>query len=330
MLRRAAERRKQAYRQGTRANIQSHLRLYVAFAFQFSFTDFPATGRVLQAFAEFLFLTYKAPKSVLNALASIGHFHLDHGLDTGAFEFRELQLWRRALPHTCRHVPKQAPPITVSLLRRLCGLALGLGEAGMVLAALMAIAFASMARLSSLLPAVAAKFDATRLPTFADMQRRDGVWHLLIKWGKAHQDAATGYWVPLLPLSGSPACPVARWLDLRRCSGSPRSTASLFWSTRSRRGGGVDRQPLTMALARAWLRILLARLGEGDSTFSFHSFRRGACTTAFLQGADEQDLRRLGGWRSDAVSLYLPLGESRQRAARALSAGAGAQAENTT
>ena len=219
------------------------------------------------------------------------------------------------------HVPTQVPPITVDLLQELCELAIHLGEAGLVLAALMAIAFASIARLSSLLPAVAARFDPTRLPTFADIQRREGVLHLKIKWGKAHQDAAAGFWVPLLPLQGAAACPVTRWAELSRLRGKVGGVEPLFWNPKARRRGAVLRQPLTMSLARAWLRILLQRVGRGDEKFSFHSFRRGACTTAFMQGADEQDIRRLGGWRSDAVGLYLPLGESRQRAARALSAG---------
>ena len=290
----------------------------MAFTQAFSFIDFPAVAGALQAFAEFLLQTCSAPKSVLNALGSVRHFHLDHGLHTGAFDSRQLQLWRRALPHTCRHVPAQAPPLPFQLLERLCGLSLRLGEAGVVFAALMAIAFASLARLSSLLPAAAGKFDTTRLPTVADLVWREGGWQLRLKWGKAHQDAAMAYWVPLLPVEGSPACPVARLISLRKARGHGKAQEPLFWSVESKTLIGLQRTPLTMKVAREWLRIMLTRLGRDSERFTFHSFRRGACTRAFLNGAQEQDLRRLGGWRSDAVSAYLPLEASRHRAAQAI------------
>ena len=318
LLERAADRRRQAFRPGTRANIRSHVLLYVAFTQAFAFRDFPATARSLLAFAEFLLLTYLAPKSVLNALASIRHFHLDLELGVEAFQERAVVLWRRALPHTCRHVPAQAPPLTLELLERLCELSVKLGEAGVVMAALMALLFAAMARLSSFLTASARSFDPTRLPTFGDVSFAEGNWRLRIKWAKAHQDAASGYWVPLLPRGASAACPVRNWLALKRLRSVVGVAEPLFWTPGGERGGTRGRAPLSMPVARAWLGILLARLGRGSEGLTFHSFRRGASTTAFLHGATEQDIRRLGGWRSDAANAYLPENEGRRRAARAL------------
>ena len=318
LVRRAADRRREAFRPGTRANVRSHVLLYVAFVHAFSFTDFPTSARVLQAFGEFLLLSCTAPKSVLNALGSVKHFLLDHHLDVAAFADRDLFLWRRALPHSCRHVRAQAPAMPFVLLEQLCVLSLQLGEVGVVFAALVALLFATMARLSSFLPESASAFDVTRLPTFSDVVHWEGVWQLRIKWAKAHQDAAEGFWVPLLPVGGSPACPVTRWVDLRNLSGSRGGLHPLFWCPGVRRPGASYSLPLAMPVAREWLRILLHRLGRGECGSSFHSFRRGACTRAFLQGGQEQDIRRLGGWRSDAVRAYLPVRASRRRAARAL------------
>ena len=317
-MRRARERTQEAFRPGTQANLRSHVLLYVAFAQAFGFRDFPATCNGLLVFAEFMLDSVKAPKSVLNALASIKHYHLDHDFSVVAFDTRRLRLWRRALPHTVRHVPRQAPPINWALLCQLCQLSLQLGDGGVVFAALMAFLFASMARLSSLLPQSHLQFDTTRMPTFADVVEREGQWHLRIKWAKAHQDAEMGFWVPLLPRGGLPACPVARWEDLRRVRGRGAEGGPLFWVAGGSGMGREREQPLTMSVARGWLKILLTRLGRGNEGFSFHSFRRGACTSAFQGGASEGDLRALGGWHSEAVRCYLPVGESRRRAARAL------------
>ena len=259
-----------------------------------------------------------APKSVLNALASIKHFHLDREFSVVAFDARSLRLWRRALPLTCRHVPVQAPPLDLALLCQLCQLSLRLGPGGGVFAALLSFQYASMARLSSLLPQSTQVYDTTRLPTFEDVELRGGQWHLRIKWAKAHQDAASGFWVPLLPRPGLTACPVARWGDLLRLRGSRTEGAPLFWVPGRVTGGTLTHSPLTISVARGWLKILLTRLGRGEEGFSFHSLRRGACTSAFREGASEGDLRALGGWRSDAVRCYFPAEESRCRAARAL------------
>ena len=42
-------------------------------------------------------------------------------------------------------------------------------------------------------------FDGTRLPTLADLRPTGSGFKLRVKWGKAQQDAADFYWVPLLP-----------------------------------------------------------------------------------------------------------------------------------
>ena len=320
LLRKAAHRRHEAYRPGTRANVRSHVLIFVAFTNCFGFVDFPVAARTLLAFGEFLLRTYDAPKSVLNAFASLKHFHLDFNLDVSGFQHRSVQLWRRALPLTCRHSVSQAPALQLTLLEQLCSLGIRLGETGRIMAALLALLFATMARLSSFLSPSGRVFDSTRLPTFEDVRLRGGSWHIFIKWAKAHQDANMGYWVPLMPRMGSSACPVTRWLDLRSLAGGHNASGPLFWSGGNGRGGRAESLPLTMSLAREWLRIFLARVGKHNQGYSFHSLRRGACTLAFLQGAAEQDIRRLGGWRSEAVQEYLPVEASRGRAARALSA----------
>ena len=316
-LRKTARRRgAEAFRPGTRSNVCSAVLLYVAFTLHFSLTDFPAAAGTLVIFGEFLLRSYRAPKSVFNALASLRHFHLDRNLPLEAFESRKVSLWKRAVASTVRHVPRPAPPLPQGVLGQLCELALQLGPLGLLFAVLASVIFSSMARLSSLLPKQGERFDSTRLPTWGDLVRDGMGWRLKIKWAKAHQGADQAFEVPLLPVKGSAACPVANLARLSCVVRSPELSDPLFGFPGSVQGSGA--RVLTMRVAREWLKVLLARLGLQDCGYTFHSFRRGACTRAFRRGAKVADIQLLGGWRSDAVRAYLPLDEARRRAALAL------------
>ena len=309
----------QAFRPGTRANHKSHALLFIAFSFHFGFQDFPARAQGLVCFGEFLLRSYKCPKSVLNALASVCRLHFMHGFSLQAFEEPSLFLWRRALPLTLRHIPAAAPPFPLQVLQRACILTSSLGARGRVFAALLAVTFYSMARLSSLLPRSLSTFDHTRQPTLADVRVEGSSLVLWLKWAKNCQLASQGFWVPLLPCPGSPACPVMRVPDLQKLTaGLPRSAPLFSFPAVGADFGGRTGTGFTAGLARSWLSCTLAAMGEGGRGLTFHSLRRGACTLAFRQGAQLSDLQQLGGWRSDAVRGYFSEADARRRAATCL------------
>ena len=317
-MRAAAARRAQAFRPGTQANHHSHVVLYTAFARFFNFRDFPAGASTLLAFAEFLLRTWAAHKSVTNALSSVRGFHLRLGLDTSAFDSHDLFLFRRALPLTVRPQVHRAPPFTLALLESLCERASRQGQAGRVFVALMATLFFSMARLSSLAPPKAFPFDPTRFPTRGDLLRDGTGYRLWLKWGKSCQDATQGFWVPILPCGSSTACPVAALRALPPVGPGAPPLSPLFALPSS---DGLQRTEsccLTAPVARRWLKTLLIAVGAGGRGYTFHSFRRGASTLAFERGAALTDISSLGGWRSSAVSLYVPHAAARLRAARTL------------
>jgi len=58
-------------------------------------------------------------------------------------------------------------------------------------------------------------------------------------------------------------------------------------------------------VARADLRWLLAKAGiEESEAFGLHSMRRGGATFLLACGAPWSEVKKLGGWRSDALQLY--------------------------
>ena len=312
----ARRRRNQAFRPGTRGNHWSHALLYIAFCLYFGCQDFPAGTEILILFGEFLTRSYTAHKSVTNVISSLRTLLLMWGFVTDGFDSFQLTMWKRALPLTLRFAPTPAPPLPFAVLLRLCGLARALGSRGRTFAALLVTAFFSLARLSSLVPNAGGVCDTSRVPLLGDLVDGDEGLSLLLKWGKAAQDPGQGFWVPLLPVTGSPACPVAALRALRgSLRGSP-STLPLF--SFAGEAGGHRPRVLTMGAARLLLARLLGEAGLGNKGYTFHSLRRGGCTLAFSAGATLSDLQLLGGWRSRAIEAYFPHVEARTRAARVL------------
>ena len=223
------QRRGKAFRPGTQANHRSVAQLYAAFALHFQTPDFPATVSSLLLFAEFLLRTYRAHRSVVNALSSLRTFHLVRGLPMDAFADYQLTLYKRALPLTVRHVPQGAAPLPFQLLEQLCSLAGAQGPAGVAFAALMAATFFSMARLSSLAPPTGGDhYDITRFPTWHDLTQAPNGVTLRIKWAKNRQEAGHSIAAPLLPLAASPACPVQLFSRLAAQRAAHNPAAPLF------------------------------------------------------------------------------------------------------
>ena len=318
----ARKRGKQAFRPGTVANHDSHIRLYVAFTIYFRFTDFPAALTVVLAFGEFLLRSFTAVKSVQNTLSSLRRFHVDMKFSMAAFEAIEFDRWRRALVLTVRTVPNQAPPLPFQMLENLCMLASAMGPEGQTMSAFLSVAFHALARASTLLSRRVNEYDGTRLPTLGDVRKVGDRFDLLVKWDKTHQDASQAFAVPLLARTGSRACPVRALQGLLHRSAGLRRDSPCFATLLAGRGrGGTRIVPLTLTVARDWLRLLLRLSGHKSDAFTLHSLRRGGCTLAFAGGAAVGDLQALGGWKSDAVQLYHSQDDARARAARAILAG---------
>ena len=293
-----------AFRPGTRRNHFTHWRLYFAFCGHFNLPDLPATTSNLVLFAEFLARSFRAPKSITNALASLRHLHRAFDFDLAPFEAYPLTLFVRALPLTLRHTPNPAPPCTLAQLKRLVAALDTMGLGGLVLKALCLTGFYGFARVSSLVPP-GLPFDSSRYPTLTDVQQAGKGLLLRIKFAKNAQDAAQWFAVPLLPLKCSPCCPV---LALRRlcqlAQPAPPSTPLFRWPVRTATGELVLGGPLTAPVARRWFSVALREAGLAGANLTFHSLRRGACTLASQRGAQFHQLQASGNWRSDAVRSY--------------------------
>ncbi len=66
-----------------------------------------------------------------------------------------------------------------------------------------------------------------------------------------------------------------------------------------------DGSPVSKQFFQRHLSYSLAFLNLDNTTYKGHSFRIGAATTAALQGVPEEQIQRMGRWKSDAFKKYI-------------------------
>ena len=135
---------------------------------------------------------------------------------------------------------------------------------------------------------------------------------LLVKWAKNVQMRADAFKIPILYNDNCKICPVNALVSFRATlSGLP-----LFLvNTKS----SLSLIPLSVVLARSWLRSVVAASPLAGKYITFHSFQRGSCNQAFRSGASLSDIQFFGGWRSTSILDYLHMPPARLRVAHHLS-----------
>ena len=319
LIRAARHRRYLAMSRSTHANHLHHLTSYVRFCMFFQLPDFPANDDTLSLFAEFLLGCYQSPYSVLNALSSIKFFHLLKSFDVSGFGTFRFKLTRLAIPKSMKHVPQGACPLDKSTLKDICEVALAMGKQGLAFAALCMVAFFAMARLSSLVPMSRSSCDLDKILTLKDIEPSAKGYNVYIKWGKTQQNASAGISIPILRNEKDfSCCPVLILSKLILSLGnrSPRLTPLFAWNPNTATN---SISYFTIPLARIWLNKILRFLKRDHLGITFHSLRRGSCQLAYKRGVQISDIKFMGNWKSDAISLYLPAEAARFRTAQSLS-----------
>ena len=173
-----------------------------------------------------------------------------------------------------------------------------------------------MTRISTFVPGSEYPFDSTRNLTVGDVQVTNFGLNIIIKWAKNVQQLSNAFVIPIYRCSNSVKCPVLAFLDYMHFRGPGKLNAPLYLVKKTNLAQPV---PLTIYVTNRWLRLVLNNSPLCAKQFSFHSFRLGACTTAFESGAPIEDIKYFGNWRSDSFLAYLSETPARRRVARLLS-----------
>ncbi|KAM4029675.1 uncharacterized protein ACNLHF_024605 [Anomaloglossus baeobatrachus] len=183
-------------------------------------------------------------------------------------------------------------PISISLLQRLIAVIPRLCSSpfeSALFSAAFALAFFGALRIGELVPLSKNRPGGLR---FDDVSYCDGGLRIRIRKSKT-DPAGIGSWVPLYAIQGA-VCPrmlVATYLSLRR-------DGFCFFSHE-------DGSPLTRFQFLSIFRKCLCNLGLHPAEFGTHSFRIGAATEAARAGLSNQEIQRIGRWRSSCFARYI-------------------------
>ena len=310
----AAARRANSLRPGTKKNLLNYFRVFLSFCLYYRLDPLALTPCTVCAYIEFLLNYFKCPGTVRNYISGVTTFYAWLGKDTGIFYNFQVNQMLRAMDLTLRYTPAEKHILTIPELHQLVQACKLLGCNCAMFRSFLSLLFFSMLRVSSLLPYVASSFDPTRHPLLNDVQFTQRGLRLRLKWAKNLQASKDALFVPIFKHTIQGICPV---LALQTYFATLRGTLSdrpLFLVTTPK--GSVTF--LTISRANLWLRLLISNTALAGQKVGFHSFRRGACNSAFNKGAPISDIKVFGCWKSDAMLGYLHQAPAQLRVASLL------------
>lgn len=239
-------------------------------------------------------------------LAAIRSVHVDRSLPLSVFDDKTL---RRVLDGIRRRQPArestQAVPLTLDILQKVVNVdakSSHLTSSGLVdevnMTAAMTTAYSAMLRSGEITYSAS---DLKNQTAFADtaVLRQDvtfGDDHVILSLKRSKTDYEHKGVSIVVASTGSSTCPVKALKRLFELDPQP-PTAPLF-----RLSSRVFSYENFVAATRSRLR---AHNVPNAMHFSGHSFRRGAATTAKLNGMLDSDIQRLGRWSSEAFQRYI-------------------------
>ena len=170
------------------------------------------------------------------------------------------------------------------------------------------IAFAVMimyytgARQSEVAPRSVASFDPTRHTTRRDVRVSGGALVLHKKWAKNMQANSQSRDTCMEAAPTADLCPVRAYRRMLREAPTthPKQPLLVFPAD-----GATITAPY---IAKVW-KDTQARLGV-RTPYTLHAIRKAAATVAFASGSTELEVRRFGGWASNAHRTYIDTADS--------------------
>nr|XP_009304434.1 proline and serine-rich protein 1-like [Danio rerio] len=249
--------------------------------------------------------------SIKSYLSGIQFFHkLMYGSSSESITNSQTSLLIKGIQKTRPPLPDTRLPITHNILAK-CISTLRKGyfsfHTDHTLDAMFILAFFGFLRCSEF--TVTSKFDPSIHPTIADLTLIDEeTIAFLIKQSKTDQSRKGHYiYIFNIPSPTSPFQTLLAYTHYRKTlSASPLDP--LF----------IDdtHHPVTRFWFQKHLKYVLTNSGFPSESYSSHSFRIGAATTAAHKGLSQQHIQTLGRWSSDAFKTYIRLSHSHLREAQ--------------
>jgi len=259
----------------------------------------PASAQVIVAYITWLCSMVKSQGTVRNYVNSLKVLHSLQGLDVSGFSDISVTLMLRGADRTLQYTPRRAQPVTPRMLTQMLANMDTESPEDATLWALYLLSFFLFLRKSNTVADSVKAFDPAKQLVRGDCRRIGSFLFVYSKWSKTNQFGKRSHGIPLLPLPGSPLCPVAAFDNMCRLVPGVDSDPAFCFVT-----GGI-RKPITYAVFQRRLKASVRAIGLDSRLFSTHSFRRGGATLAFRAGIPGETIKVLGDWQSEAYQVYL-------------------------
>lgn len=286
------------FAESTKKAYTVHLRTYLSFCSQMSYTPVPATEAVLQRYVAFLAqrLAYSSISQYLNIIRII---HVENGYKNPLQENFQIQCVLRGIRRAVGDCIVAKSPITPGLLLQLMSQLNLQKPLDSAIWAAALTGFFCMLRRSNLLPATASPPSGSKHLLRGDLEFSQDTVCIVLRHTKTIQFQERVLRIPLLRIN-SALCPylaIRKHCVLTNCA--PAASSAFVCSN------NPPFPPLTISVFLDRVKEVLAKYGNDPTLYSGHSFRRGGASFAHQAGVPLHTIRQLGDWRSDAYIKYI-------------------------
>ena len=289
-----------AFAHGTFKNLNVQWNCFASFSKEVEGIVFPVDTPSALLYMQYLSNRMKSPQTVSNYMNGLRVLHALCNMDTQVFYCLEVKLLARAIKRSKLHRVKQAEPIGVEILLKLSNCVNLASSSQTVMWSAILLMFFCMLRSSNLVPKSTNSFDSEKQLCKQDILIGQELMVVRIRWSKVIQFAQRQFFIPLLPIVGSPLCPVTAISNVLRIAESSKSPVLFVLPTTESKFVSLTYAKLSAQLKK-WIKLI----GLDPNKFSLHSLRRGAASLAFASNVPGEFIKAQGDWSSDAYLQYL-------------------------
>ncbi len=298
------QRKRQAFRPGTRANHLSQFKSYIMFCAQYGLQDIPASTDTICLFAEHLGQRLRSARSVRNYVSAVRLLHKYVGQTPPSLHSFELSLVLRALDLTMSPFSRQVQPVTEAMLIQISDICTSLGTLGMVLKCAFLLGFYGFLRQSNLAPPSCHSFQPTKHTCRGDVIFHPPGLCVVLKWTKTLQNPDSPSVIPIPAVPGHALCPVTAYQDMLKAVPTRHPNDPLLQIPSGTPPAQSGTRILSVRDLQQAFQAIVHCLGYTDK-LTLHSLRKGGATSAYEAGVDYLHIKRHGTWRSDAFWAYI-------------------------
>lgn len=273
--------------------------LYLAFCSRMNISPYNPRYQDVCTFLEYLACFIPAPATIKNKLSHVRtHMVL---VDESTQAFRHPRVLRAidAMERRKEYVPRIKDPIPPAVLAYILH-RLGGTPMSCIIRSIFLTMYYGALRQSELLPNSINSWSPQKQPTRADLQIRDNMCSLHIKFGKNMQKSGQSRNIQLASAGDQALCPVHSMRVVLSITPTRSQLDPLYMFPSSRK-------PIPISYVRKEFSRLLSEAGFSHLLphLSLHSLRKAAATNAYEGGCSELSIKRYGAWSSAAYTAYI-------------------------